>query len=367
MDSYKELQKRCFDLGLYPCHGPKSLLRKKIQDYENKIEFSSPWEEELYNHDPILYDSIADLVPDIPVIRPQGTLSQMKEENFNKWKLVVDELKTLGRDTKEGEEERELLNIINQGDPNKIVDYIHSKREIAERFILIYPSLSFLMSQVSPYSTIHPLLFELKPNFPLPPPFVGNSSSEIIRIHRQWLKKGYKEHILFSISKGLSKSILWSLASEDDDRITMETFLPYLNPRIEHFLRAIIYKKKNAIKVLAPLFVPQWINYKYKIIQFILNLLYPYDRKKVDISFHGKNCKPEECVEDIIRTLYEVYYYGYAKDRVYNLLEFMINYDVFLPYFDNANAMALFLIETAYDYWELSDIIQLNKKIKSYL
>lgn len=173
MSSYKKLQERCIDLNLHPCHGKgvtKSVLRTKIKQHlnlEKQAEIENPTfslcEQEIYEHDPSFHDAIVNIIPKISDERPKDTLTQMKKEDVNQWCLILDELKALSRDTEEGQEDRELMNAINSGNPKRILSYIHEKRYIMERFLITYPTLSFLSSYISPTATIHHLLFEMGP------------------------------------------------------------------------------------------------------------------------------------------------------------------------------------------------------------
>lgn len=77
----------------------------------------------------------------------------MKEEKQDNWGRLVNELEAIAYN----EEHNAILSMINSGEKLQLEKWIDSK-EIISDFLFSYPVLSWLMLQVSPRSTIVPLL-----------------------------------------------------------------------------------------------------------------------------------------------------------------------------------------------------------------
>lgn len=336
--------------------------------------FSSLSEKEIYNHDPFLHGAIVDLIDKIPVERRPETLEQMKQEPLNKWRLILDELTALSRDTEEGEEDRELMEVINSGRPNSIIEYVHSKRNIAERFLLTYPTLTFLMSRISPPSTIFPLLFEMGRSDLVPYPIINSNNI------RNLIKNGYKEHIKEAIREGADIDVIFCLAIESNSYLIVKMIIDEYkyNFSLTALLRVIIRGRKDLIPLMAfKLLEKDALLIHYKVImRFITHIKLPgYITRHDRIQKDNAKCfiDPQKCLRDIIKKLFLILPYAVKINYVYRLLDFLIEYEILLPYFENERDLGNFLIRNADEYVDndfMDDIIDFliyHKKIEPYL
>lgn len=110
-------------------------------------------EKKLQEYNPELYEAVIPYIDLVPDFRPEETKKRMKEEKQDNWGRLVNELEAIAYN----EEHNAILSMINSGEKLQLEKWIDSK-EIISDFLFSYPVLSWLMLQVSPRSTIVPLL-----------------------------------------------------------------------------------------------------------------------------------------------------------------------------------------------------------------
>lgn len=111
------------------------------------------WEEKIKEHDPDFYEAIKPHVNTMPDFRPHDTLKNFKVEPQNNWRLIYQELESIGMNN----EHMDLLSVINQGKEKELKRYVYNDRLISE-FFFSYPALTWLMLKVSSRDVIVPLL-----------------------------------------------------------------------------------------------------------------------------------------------------------------------------------------------------------------
>jgi ankyrin repeat protein len=109
-----------------------------------------------------LYDAIKPYISSIPDLRPQGTVSLMKQLNGepepqDTWRVLYSELVALGRTGDEAEQDRNLVDAINSENIDELLPFLHDQ-ELLIRFPQTYPILMHVMNIVSCEETIVPFL-----------------------------------------------------------------------------------------------------------------------------------------------------------------------------------------------------------------
>lgn len=168
--SYRQLQKRCKELGL-SCKGKREILENRIleaEEEESILEFKeekraslmNEYEQVIYDQNPEMYFMLKKLIPLIPEDRPEGVLEDMKNEGLflveeqNKWRILVEELSAIFIHPEDADFMRRLQE-------ENIEEYMKENSPIPAIFFDRYPAMAFIFSQTIPRGTIVPLLLFL--------------------------------------------------------------------------------------------------------------------------------------------------------------------------------------------------------------
>lgn len=112
----------------------------------------------IQRHDHSFYEAILPYINEIPDMRPQETLKRMKQEPQNTWRGIYEELVAIGYRY----DDQKLLEVINDGDLDAFLPFLDDKDFLRE-FAFSYPYLLWLMSKISPLTTVQPLIVALGP------------------------------------------------------------------------------------------------------------------------------------------------------------------------------------------------------------
>lgn len=156
--SLLDLKKKCKEYHLNPCSGKgitKEVLQKKIEAHLGRSK--SSYESLLLENDPELYSILQSYIHLLPDMRLEAkeTLSKMKPEEQDPWRILYEELMALSREEEEARKERELFDAINEDNFLKINYYLDDE-ELLKRFFTIYPGLIFVLTKVKE-NTLLPL------------------------------------------------------------------------------------------------------------------------------------------------------------------------------------------------------------------
>lgn len=192
------------------------------------------------------------------------------------------------------------------------------------------------------------------------------------------MNNGYKEHIRYAIRRGVDMNVIFALAIEVNSAIILKMLIDdyHFDFLLEDLLTIIIKGKYELADIMIFKLLQKdalLIHYS-TIIRFFIYMVEPEYTTIVfgDYRMQEENqclIKPQECIREMMKILMKSLPYVREASYVYNLLDFILTYDLILPYFENEREMTLFLlnIATYYRHDDVIDFLIHYNKLRSHL